>query len=164
MRQLRKLSLSKISHSDLAPDLFQDFGRDLEELSINFANLKSIKNNAFQRIRSLKKLDLSENLISAIEENAFEDIAFSLTTLVLAHGFASTLKELPTESFKFLANLKELDISNNKLKFLADTSFHFLKKLRVLEVQDNAIENVLKGTFQVILISFCNSCNNYLPF
>ncbi|KAI4459845.1 antigen bsp putative-related [Holotrichia oblita] len=148
LRQLRKLSLSKISHSDLTPDLFQDFGRDLEELSINFANLKSIKNNAFQRLRSLRKLDLSENLISVIEANAFEDVAFSLTTLILAHGFASTLQELPLDSFRYLKNLKELDISNNKLKSLADTSFHFLKKLRVLEVQDNVIENVLKGTFQ----------------
>lgn len=77
MRHLRSLSVSKMQETDLVPEIFQDFGRDMEDLSINFANLKSIKNNAFQHLRTLRKLDLSENIMSSIEADAFDDVIMS---------------------------------------------------------------------------------------
>lgn len=77
-RQLRRLSLSKLTQRDLTAELFQDYEVDLEELSINFADLKIVKNNAFKHTRYLKKLDLSENLIATIEPNAFEDVIISI--------------------------------------------------------------------------------------
>lgn len=58
---------------------------------------------------------------------------------------------LPSDAMRHLTSLQELDVSNNQLKTLSDTGFHFLKDLRVLEMHDNRLEQVLKGTFQVII-------------
>lgn len=74
LRSLRFLSLSKLSKSDLYPDDFLDFGIDLEELQINGGGLQSIKANAFRHVHGLKRLDLSENKISSIDNNAFIDV------------------------------------------------------------------------------------------
>ncbi|XP_057660248.1 chaoptin isoform X3 [Diorhabda carinulata] len=148
LRSLRTLSLSKLKHTTLFADNFIEYGIDLEELEINFANLQTIKNNAFQHVHGLKFLDLSENSINTIETNAFIDIAHSLKHLKLSHGLSSSLTVIPVDSIKVLSNLKELDLSNNKLKTMPETSFHFLKQLEKLELQDNNIEIIHKGTFQ----------------
>lgn len=53
------------------PEDFLDFGADLEELQILGGNLKTIQDNAFKYVKSIKKLDLSENKIEKIENDAF---------------------------------------------------------------------------------------------
>lgn len=122
------------------------FGMHLENLRINHAGLKSVKAHAFRHIRGLKRLDLSENSIDSIENEAFREIGRSLLSLKIAHGFSSQMSQLPL--LKELTSLKELDLSNNKLKAISDTAFHFQSELEVLEINDNQIETLNKGTFQ----------------
>ncbi|KAJ8969360.1 hypothetical protein NQ317_004632, partial [Molorchus minor] len=148
LRSLRSLSLSRLSDPTISPDDFLEFGVDLEELEITYADLQTIKNNAFRNVHGLKSIDFSDNAIGAIENQAFTDIRHSLVRLKLAHAFSSSVSNIPTDAIKVLTNLEELDLSNNKLKNMPDTSFHFLRKLKRLELQDNAIEVVHKGTFQ----------------
>lgn len=74
MRNLRSLSISKMPKSQLDPSDFMDFGIELEELQISHGNLKTIKNNVFRHVRGLKKLDLSENRIDKIEDDAFAEV------------------------------------------------------------------------------------------
>ncbi|XP_050498519.1 chaoptin isoform X1 [Diabrotica virgifera virgifera] len=148
LRSLRSLSMSKLTQPTLSADNFLEFGIDLEELKINFANLQTIKNNAFQHVHGLKSIDLSENAIGTIENNAFTDIDHSLTHLKISHGLSSSLANIPADAIKVLTNLKELDLSNNKLKMMPDTSFHSLRQLQKLELQDNTIDVIHKGTFQ----------------
>ncbi|KAJ8961557.1 hypothetical protein NQ318_014809 [Aromia moschata] len=148
LRSIRTLSLSRLSQTSISADDFLEFGIDLEELQITFANLETIKNNAFKYVHGLKVMDLSDNIIGTIEKYAFANIMHSLTHLKLAHAFSSSVENLPIDSIKMLTNLEELDLSNNRFKYMPDTSFHFLQKLRKLEFQDNVIEIVHKGTFQ----------------
>nr|XP_022919332.1 chaoptin isoform X1 [Onthophagus taurus] len=146
-KRLRSASLTNTKEKDLTSELFKNFGRDVFELNINLADLKSIKNNAFQHLRGLRKLDLSENAITTIEQNGFEDVSYSLIYVNFAHGFSKSLSEIP-KAFKILINIEDLNLSNNKLKIIPETAFYSMKKLKRLELQDNVIENVLKGTFQ----------------
>lgn len=61
---------------------------DLEELRINSAGLQTIKNHAFQYVHSLKRLDLSDNRISSIESDAFEDVSILISLQM--HIYVST--------------------------------------------------------------------------
>jgi Leucine-rich repeat (LRR) protein len=69
--------------------------------------------------------------------------------LVVSHGFASSITNIPVEALRPLTNLQHLDLSNNRIRSMSQTSFHFLKSLRVLKLQDNQIEAIHKGTIQV---------------
>lgn len=74
LKSVRVLHLSRLSQRSLNMDDFYEFGSDLEELHINFAGLQTIKNRAFQSIHGLKVLDVSENAITKIENEAFADV------------------------------------------------------------------------------------------
>lgn len=74
MRSLRSLSISKLSQPSLSPDDFVDFGIDLEELRITFGYLQTVNNNAFKHVHGLKYLDLSDNTIGTIGNDAFVDV------------------------------------------------------------------------------------------
>ncbi|XP_060524010.1 chaoptin isoform X2 [Cylas formicarius] len=147
-RSLRALSLSRLPQPHIDLEDFLEFGIDLEELKINFAGIQSIKNNAFKYVHGLRSIDMADNSISTIENNAFVDIGHSLEYLSLSHALSSSISSVPVEALKVLTNLEHLDLSNNHLRTVQETSFHFLGKLRSLELQDNVIEVIPKGTFQ----------------
>lgn len=166
LRNLKTLYLSRLSQHSLIMDDFFEFGANLEELYINFGEIESIRNRAFQNIHGLKLLDLSENKINQIESEAMINvihfmcfyvfifnqnfqIGHSLIILRLAHGFSTSVSTLPLEFLKVLPHLEALDLSNNKIKAIPEASFHVLRKLKILELQDNQIEQIHKGTFQV---------------
>lgn len=144
--KLRTLTVGKLLSNNLSPDDFIGFGMQLENLRVNHAGLRSVKAHAFMHVRGIKKLDLSENSIDTIEKGAFQEIGHSLVSLKIARGLSSQVSQLP--DIRELTSLRELDLSNNRLKSISDTSFHFLKNLEVLELNDNQIEQIQKGTFQ----------------
>ncbi|KAL0881866.1 hypothetical protein ABMA27_001638 [Loxostege sticticalis] len=147
MRSLRYLSVSKLIRKSIRAEDFLDFGVDLEDLKVYGSTINRIESSAFQHVRTIKTLDLSENEIDFIDPFAFAEL-HSLTTLKMANGLADTVKVLPFEPLKALIELQHLDLSNNKLKNVPDTSFHFLYKLKTLNLQDNAIDHFSKGTLQ----------------
>lgn len=147
-KSLRKAYLSRLRQTSLTTEDFAEFGANLEELHINFAELKSIKNHAFKNVHSLKVLDLAENRIEQIENDAFENLGHSLTTLQMSNAFSSKMGTLPPEPLKLLWNLRHLDCSNNKIRNVPDSTFSLLKKLKIVELQDNEIEAIHPETFQ----------------
>ncbi|XP_026759596.1 chaoptin isoform X2 [Galleria mellonella] len=147
MRSLRSVSVGKLIRRTIRAEDFQEFGVELEDLKIFGSNINKIESSAFQHVRTIKTLDLSENDIDFIDPFAFAEL-HSLTTLKMANGLSETVKILPFEPLKALIELQYLDFSNNKLKNVPDTSFHFLYKLKSLNLQDNAIDHFSKGTLQ----------------
>jgi len=148
MRNLRWLRMSRLSKASLSPDDFSEFGVDLEELHINDGGLQKISAHAFKHVRGLKRLDFSDNGISNIDYNAFDEVGHSLVYLRLSHALAGSLKQVPGDALRPLGSLQHLDLSHNKLQTLPETSFHFLRRLRVIQLEDNMIDNLHKGTFQ----------------
>ncbi|XP_037867501.1 chaoptin isoform X1 [Bombyx mori] len=162
MRSLRSLSVGKLLRQSIKTEDFLDFGMELEDLKLFGSNLIRIESSAFQYVRTIKTLDLSENNIEYIDPFAFAEL-HSLITLKMARGLSDSVIILPFEPLKALTELQYLDMSNNKLKNVPDTSFHFLKNLRSLNLEDNAIEHFSKGTLQADihgkLESICLSLN-----
>lgn len=149
LRNLRSLSVSRLSSASLGPNDFVEFGLELEDLRITRARLDRLQSHAFKHVRGLKRLDLSENSIQQIETDAFREIGHSLVSLKLAHALSGKMSSLSPDAMQDLTSLQELDASNNRLKTLSDTCFHFMRDLRVLEMHDNQLDQVAKGTFQV---------------
>lgn len=147
LKNLRALAVSNINAQNLVPEDFLEFGYELEILKLYKAGIRIVKNNAFREIRSIKRLDLSENRIETIELDAFKELGSSLLSLKISHGCSMDM--IAPSTFKHLKSLEELDLSNNQLTKIPETSFHFLSNLRLLNLHDNKIEGILKGTFQV---------------
>lgn len=78
MRNIRSLSLTKLSTRNLSPDDFLEFGLELENLKITRGQLQTIKSHAFMHVRGLKRLDVSENQISQIEPDAFHEVCVEM--------------------------------------------------------------------------------------
>ena len=78
----------------------------------------------------LEDVDLSENLITTLEPNAFASLQ-ALRTLRLR---GNQLKLVPMGAFARLANLTALDLSENKIVILLDYTFQDLRSLKHLEV------------------------------
>lgn len=74
MRNMRSLSMSRMSSTSIGPDDFKDFGVELEDLQITRAQLSNIQSHAFKHVRGLKRLDFSENAIQTIENDAFDEV------------------------------------------------------------------------------------------
>lgn len=71
---MRSLSISKMNTQSLTPEEFADFGTELEDLQITRSELQSVKSHTFKYIRGVKRLDLSENNIGTIENDAFAEV------------------------------------------------------------------------------------------
>ncbi|MCL1666602.1 leucine-rich repeat domain-containing protein [Elizabethkingia ursingii] len=103
----------------------------------------SIKGNRLEKFPiavsdayTLEKLDLSENKISSIEDDAFDNLE-NLVELDLSFN---DLKYLPTSIGK-LRKLKRLNLSGNKISSLP-TEFENLTSLEFLDFDSNPIERV----------------------
>lgn len=67
----------------------------------------------------------------------------------MSHAFSSTFKPIPGDAFRYLSNLKYMELSNNHLQHLRESTFHYQTNLRTLKLQDCMIDTLFKGTFQV---------------
>lgn len=74
MRSIRSLSLGRLSSTRLAPEDFIEFGVELEDLKLTHSSIESIKSHAFKNVRGLRRLDLSENRINQLENDAFAEV------------------------------------------------------------------------------------------
>lgn len=146
LKNLRSLSIGKFGSDSLSSESFLEFGIELENLRIFSAGLKTIKAHAFQYVRGLKRLDLSENRIDLVEKGAFTEVGHSLLSLAITHGFSHQVTQLP--DLRELTSIEELDFSNNRIKTISDIAFHSMKNLRVLKMSDNLMEQLPKGIFQ----------------
>lgn len=51
-----------------------DFGVELEDLKLSRSSIESIKSHAFKNVRGVRRMDLSENSISQIDNEAFAEV------------------------------------------------------------------------------------------
>jgi hypothetical protein len=72
----------------------------------------------------------------------------------MSHAFAPSFKLIPGDAFRYLSNLKYMELSNNYLQYLRESTFLFQTNLRTLKLQDCMVEYLHKGTFQVNLIIY----------
>lgn len=94
-------------------------------------------------LNQMTELRLDENLITTVEEGAFDELT-ALQTLSLRHN---QLRTLPDGLFKKLTHLEKLILDENELSTLSDGLFEGLNKLVWLYVRNNLISDIKDSAF-----------------
>jgi Leucine-rich repeat (LRR) protein len=98
---------------------------DIYELYLDFNKISLIELNALFRLKSLKNLSMSNNLLENITENNF----FYLTSLKYLNLSFNRLKSIEMNSFVNLNKLISLDLSHNDLHSIEANLFNGLDYL-----------------------------------
>jgi len=123
------------------------YASKLKVLNLSGNKLEAIPYSTFALAPSLQLLDLSANLITEIEPMAFRGLEINLKQLDLSFNRLSTLDAF---SFTDLANLEVLNLNNNKIKLIGDGAFGSLPKLRILNFNSNSANMLPNSLFGAI--------------
>uniref|UniRef100_A0A8C3FWQ2 Slit homolog 1 protein n=1 Tax=Chrysemys picta bellii TaxID=8478 RepID=A0A8C3FWQ2_CHRPI len=100
----------------------------------------------FKKLPHLKKINLSNNKVTEIEDGAFEGAA-SVSEL---HLTANQLESVRSGMFRGLAGLRTLMLRNNRISCIHNDSFTGLRSVRLLSLYDNQISTIAPGAFDTL--------------
>ncbi|KAK6480724.1 mimecan-like [Huso huso] len=143
-------------------DVVPTLPKETAYLYARYNKIKRIKTKDFANFPTLKRIDLTGNLIEEIEEGAFSKLPL-LEELSLAENKLTKLPVLPAKltvfnanynmlksrgvksnAFRKLTNLSYLYLSNNQLD---SVPLHLPESLRILHMQNNNITSISDETF-----------------
>ncbi|GAA6094193.1 slit homolog 1a isoform X2 [Tachysurus ichikawai] len=117
------------------------------ELRLNNNEITSLEaNSAFRSLTQLKKINLSNNKITEIEDGAFEG-ASSVSEL---HLTANQLDSVRSGMFRGLEGLRMLMLRNNRISCIHNNSFTGLYNVRLLSLYDNQLTTISPGAFDTL--------------
>uniref|UniRef100_A0A8C1VAH5 Slit homolog 1 protein n=1 Tax=Cyprinus carpio TaxID=7962 RepID=A0A8C1VAH5_CYPCA len=117
------------------------------ELRLNNNEITAIEAaGAFKTLSHLKKINLSNNKISEIEDGAFEG-ASSVNEL---HLTANQLDSVHSGMFRGLDGLRMLMLRNNRISCIHNNSFTGLHNVRLLSLYDNTLTTITPGAFDTL--------------
>ncbi|CAG9138762.1 unnamed protein product, partial [Plutella xylostella] len=146
MRSLRYLSVSKLLRRSLRSEDFLEFGVELEDLKIYRQHHQQNRGSAFEHVRSIKTLDMSENNIEFIDPFAFAEACRfdSLRTALVTQSH----QEHNREVFGSMLMLQYLDLSHNQIFDLEYDCFKKVKNLQIVDMSHNHIIEIPVEIFQ----------------
>ncbi|NXE58698.1 SLIT1 protein, partial [Calcarius ornatus] len=100
----------------------------------------------FKKLPHLKKINLSNNKVSEIEDGAFEG-ASSVNEL---HLTVNQLESVRSGMFRGLDGLRTLMLRNNRISCIHNDSFTGLRNVRLLSLYDNQISTIAPGAFDTL--------------
>ncbi|XP_016418344.1 nyctalopin-like isoform X3 [Sinocyclocheilus rhinocerous] len=126
--------------------------------------IEAVAYNSLLGLTNLKYLNLQENRINVIHDEAFKDLV-RLENFYLNDNL---LVDLPQQAFKGLSNLKILNLGGNMLTNVSKTWFSDLVELEVLYLDRNRLSYIEGAAFENLtsLITLHLNSNNLtsLPF
>ncbi|XP_064466119.1 protein slit-like isoform X2 [Ornithodoros turicata] len=126
-------------------DIPNDLPMFTTELRLNDNSIAKVRNSGvFKKLPNLNKLDLRNNEITDIEDNAFLG-AGALSDLLLTEN---KLKHVRPKMFAGLTNIKTLMLRTNELTSITNDTFADLDSVRLLSLYDNKIRCIMPGSFE----------------
>ncbi|CAM2117906.1 unnamed protein product [Caretta caretta] len=117
------------------------------ELRLNSNEISVLEaTGLFKNLPHLKKINLSNNKVTEIEDGAFEGAA-SVSEL---HLTANQLESVRGGMFRGLAGLRTLMLRNNRISCIHNDSFTGLRSVRLLSLYDNQISTIAPGAFDTL--------------
>ncbi|XP_034428833.1 toll-like receptor 22 [Hippoglossus hippoglossus] len=118
---------------------------NVTEIDLTDNKIKTIRDDAFRSLHSLKILSLSHNKLSSVPR-ATRNLP-SLAELDLS---SNNITKLGCDDFANQTKLKQLNLYQNSIAALAECVFKDLVRLQVLKLQSNRLSN-LNGAFKIPL-------------
>jgi Leucine-rich repeat (LRR) protein len=128
---------SKLVYNNKTGELPEDLMEQYPNITSLIATNLDLKNltGTFKRNQTvLKNLDLSQNLLTVIQDWEFRGLR-NLTTLSLANNL---LREITVGAFYGLSNLQKIMLSHNRIQILAA---EFFRTVEELQIDNNQLEN-----------------------
>ncbi|XP_048511480.1 adhesion G protein-coupled receptor A3 isoform X1 [Athalia rosae] len=116
---------------------------ELVQLDLSKNEIYLIESEVLKNLTNLRRLNLSVNKISSIDEGSFQGLQ-NLERLDLSRNQITTID---AHAFRQLTKLKRLDLSGNKLSAMETTLFHDLLVLDRLKLNQNVLTTLKDGTF-----------------
>ncbi|CAF0793366.1 unnamed protein product [Didymodactylos carnosus] len=114
------------------------------ELHLQDNQIKRVpRDGSFRRLRSLRTLDLRNNRLEEIDDDAF-DGASALNELFLTEN---NIQSITPQTFNGLKNIKTLMLRANKLTYIKNDTFLDMDVLKTLSLHDNRIKCIQPGSF-----------------
>ncbi|KAL2098351.1 hypothetical protein ACEWY4_007558 [Coilia grayii] len=106
-----------------------------------------VDNTMLSNVGNISVLGLSNNAISTIKENAFQNLT-GLKTLLLDHNQISS-QTLNSTVFLWLSKLETLHLGNNAIENIDGYWFKNSKKLKILQLEGNLLSTLNSTTFSL---------------
>lgn len=155
-KTLRILHLNSNKLINLPSNIFMPL-KKLEFLSIRKNLLFEFKNEYLKGLINLKEIDLSNNLITSLDDNAF-----NLETLEIINLKNNHISNLPLTLFENNNKIKDLNLSINLLNEIPEA----IKNLPIekLNLSNNLIPNMFAKNFltKSVVSGFLSEFNEYL--
>ncbi|XP_035443317.2 leucine-rich repeat-containing protein 24 [Spodoptera frugiperda] len=141
----------------LEEDAFTNIGLfNLQRLNLSSTSLQSLHANAFQDLRILIELDLSQNQLLQLSPNTFKG-AVRLRVLILN---GNPLSVLVAEQFPPLKSLRKLEITRCKLRSVHPFAFVNLQSLETVNIHQNLLTYLHQDTFNLPLLKTLTLSDN----
>ncbi|MEQ2299959.1 hypothetical protein AMECASPLE_020443 [Ameca splendens] len=121
---------------------------NLEEIQLNYNQIKTLHDNSLLRYPSLITLTLACNGLERVQSNVFQDSKL-LENLNFANNNINTGYEETSVALRKLPGLRFLDLSENKLNNeMASTLLHNLSSLEYLNLSGNLLQRLDETSFR----------------
>uniref|UniRef100_UPI00398EF0D9 slit homolog 2 protein isoform X1 n=1 Tax=Pristiophorus japonicus TaxID=55135 RepID=UPI00398EF0D9 len=126
------------------PDHIPQYTAELRLNNNEFTVLEAT--GIFKKLPQLRKINLSNNKITDIEEGVFEG-ATGVNEVLLT---GNRLETVHRKMFKGLDSLKTLMLRSNKISCVSNNTFTGLSSVRLLSLYDNQITTISPGAFDTL--------------
>uniref|UniRef100_A0A673GUK5 Slit homolog 1 protein-like n=1 Tax=Sinocyclocheilus rhinocerous TaxID=307959 RepID=A0A673GUK5_9TELE len=117
------------------------------ELRLNNNDLSILEaTGLFRSLTHLKKINLSNNKITEIEDGAFD----GASSVVELHLTANHLVSVRGGMFRGMDGLRMLMLRNNRIRCIHNSSFSGLQNVRLLSLYDNQLTTIMPGAFHTL--------------
>ncbi|XP_051979759.1 slit homolog 1 protein-like isoform X2 [Xyrauchen texanus] len=125
----------------------EDLPLSTTELRLNNNDLSILEaTGLFRSLTHLKKINLSNNKISEIEDGAFD----GASSVVELHLTVNHLVSVRGGMFQGMHGLRMLMLRNNRIRCIHNSSFSGLQNVRLLSLYDNQLTTIMPGAFDTL--------------
>ncbi|XP_023332215.1 chaoptin, partial [Eurytemora carolleeae] len=171
--EIRHLDLQNCQIGNILPAAFRGLERSLQELNLASNRLSILPYNVFEDFDSIRKIDLSDNVLAISPNYTFSEFRYALLDLDLSGdlmrhvpsreiGLLRNLRHLSLPSLHSYGNLRlsqfedfppgleEISLVNSDIKVIRNNAFYHVPSVSSLDLSGNKIQRIEEIAFKEI--------------